>query len=58
MKKFVFASVMALATMSLVYVPALRAQDSGTITIKDPLEFKAYQDATGQSDPKAEAAAL
>ena len=58
MKKFVFASVMALATMSLVYVPALRAQDSGTITIKDPLEFKAYKDATGQSDPKAEAAAL
>jgi tetratricopeptide (TPR) repeat protein len=47
-----------LASISLVYAPTLRAQDSGTITIKDPIEFKAYQDATGQSDPKALAAAL
>ena len=55
MKKLVFASVMALATLSLVSAPALRAQD---ITIKDPAEFNAYQMATTQSDPKAKAAAL
>ena len=60
MKKFVFASVMALASLSLVPAPTLRAQDpqSGTIQIKDPAEFNAYQMATTQSDPKAKAAAL
>jgi hypothetical protein len=46
---------MALASMSFVTAPALRAQD---ITIKDPAEFNAYQMATTQSDPKAKAAAL
>ena len=59
MKKFVFASVMALASLSLVPAPTLRAQDQpGTIQIKDPAEFNAYQMATTQSDPKAKAAAL
>src|SRR6266568_7422254 len=58
MKKFVFASVMALASLSLVSAPTLRAQDSGTIQIKDPAEYNAYQMATTQSDPKAKAAAL
>jgi hypothetical protein len=59
MKKFVFASVMALASLSLVPAPTLRAQDqSGTIQIKDPAEFNAYQMATTQSDPKAKASAL
>ena len=58
MKKFVFASVMALASISLVSAPTLRAQDSDQITIKDPSEFNAYQMATTQSDPKARAAAL
>jgi hypothetical protein len=55
MKKFVFASVMALAIMSLVYTPTLRAQD---LSIKDPAEYNSYQVATTQSDPKAKAAAL
>lgn len=70
MKKLVFASVMALASMSLVDLPALHAQapaapaagapaqDSSTISIKDPAEYNAYQMATTQSDPKAKAAAL
>jgi hypothetical protein len=59
MKKLVLASVMALASMSLVPAPTLRAQDSGgTITIKDPAEYAAYTQATTQSDPKAKAAAL
>src|ERR1035438_4533081 len=58
MKKFVLASVMALASISLVSAPTLRAQDSDQITIKDPAEFNAYQMATTQSDPKAKAAGL
>ena len=56
MKKFVFASVMAMASLSLAFAPTLRAQD--TISIKDPAEFNAYQMATTQSDPKAKATAL
>ncbi len=59
MKKFVFASVMALASLSLVYAPTLHAQDQqGTIQIKDPAEYNAYSMATTQSDPKAKAAAI
>ena len=63
MKKFVFASVMALAILSLFSAPMLRAQDS--ITIKDPAEFNAYNNAcggcasaTGQSTGKPSATAL
>ena len=58
MKKIVFASVMALASICLVSAPTLRAQDSDTISIKDPAEFNNYQMATTQSDQKAKAAAL
>jgi hypothetical protein len=57
MKKIVFASVMALASASLVAAPTLRAQESGTIQIKDPAEFNSYQMFTTQTDPKAKAAA-
>ena len=56
MKKLVLASVMALASLSLVFAPMLRAQDS--ITIKDPAEFNSYQTASQQSDPTAKASAL
>ncbi len=59
MKKIVFASMMALASLSLIAAPGLRAQqNSSTIQIKDPAEFNAYQMATTQSDPKAKAAAI
>lgn len=58
MKKLVLASVMAMACLSLIYGPALRAQDSETISIKDPAEFNAYQMATTQTDPKAKIAGL
>lgn len=59
MKKIVLASVMALASLGLVGAAALHAQDnSGTIQIKDPAEFNAYQMATTQSDPKAKASAM
>jgi hypothetical protein len=56
MKKLVFASVMALASVSLFSSPMLRAQDS--ITIKDPQEFNAYQLANTQTDPKTKASQL
>lgn len=60
MKKLVFASAMALASATLLCVPAMRAQDSGqaTISIQDPAEFNAYQNASTQTDPAAKAAAL
>jgi tetratricopeptide (TPR) repeat protein len=63
MKKLVLTSVMALASISLIIAPMLRAQDS-TITIKDPAEFNTYNNAcghcadpTGQRDPNAKASA-
>jgi hypothetical protein len=63
MKKLVLTSVLALASISLIFAPMLRAQDS-TITIKDPAEFNIYNsacghcaDATGQRDPNAKASA-
>ena len=56
MKKVVFTFVMALASISLAVAPMLRAQDS--ITIKDPAEFNAYQQASTQTDAKAKAEAL
>ncbi len=57
MKKIVFAFVMALASICLV-APMLHAQEqSGTISIKDPAEFNAYQMFSTQTDPKAKAAA-
>jgi hypothetical protein len=58
MKKFVFASVMAMASLSLVPAHTLRAQDQSTLSIQDPAEYNAYQMATTQSDPKAKAAAI
>jgi hypothetical protein len=64
MKKLVLTSVLALASISLLFAPMLRAQDS-TITIKDPAEFNTYNNAcggcasaTGQSTTKPSAAAL
>jgi tetratricopeptide (TPR) repeat protein len=58
MKKLAFASVMAFASLSLVSAPTLRAQDTGTISVKDPVEYQAFETASTQSDPKAKAAAL
>jgi hypothetical protein len=49
---------MALASICFVYSPALRAQDSDTISIKDPSEYNAFQMASTQSDPKAKVAGL
>jgi tetratricopeptide (TPR) repeat protein len=56
MKTIVFASVMALASFSLVAAPKLHAQDQ-PIQIKDPAEFNAYQMFSTQTDLKAKTAA-
>lgn len=56
MKKLVFASVMALASLSVVSAPMLRAQ--ADISVKDPAEYNAYSMAHTQADPKAKAAGL
>ncbi|MFP5249873.1 MAG: hypothetical protein ACLGP3_08605, partial [Acidobacteriota bacterium] len=60
MKKLVLASAMALASVALVAAPALRAQASNSdqITISNPAEFNAYQNAITQTDPTAKASAL
>ncbi len=60
MKKLVLASMMALASVTLVTAPKLQAQqapDGGTLSIKDPTEFNAYQMFSTQTDPKQKAAA-
>jgi len=57
MNKLVFASAMALASISLVSTPALRAQDSGQISLP-PDQFNSYQNAMTQTDPAQKAAAL
>ncbi len=44
MKKLVFASVVALASVGFVASPSLRAQDPGQISIADPAEYNAYPD--------------
>src|ERR1700679_2745042 len=62
MKKVVFASALALATVTLSAVPTIYAQDQGAqagqITIKDPAEYNAYTNAVGQSTPAAKATAI
>src|SRR6516225_8520377 len=56
MKKLVFASVVALASVGFVAGPSLHAQE-GQITIKDPAEYNAYQMFSTQTDPKQKASA-
>ena len=59
MKKFVLASLLALATIVPVSVPMVYGQGAqpGQLTIKDPTEYKDYTDAIGQP-PAAKAAAI
>jgi hypothetical protein len=60
MKKFVLASLLALATIVPVSVPMVYGQGAqpGQITIKDPTEYNDYTNAIGQSTPAAKAAAI
>jgi len=58
MKKFFLASVVAFVGLSLVAPSALLAQGStDTISIKDPAEYNAYNNAITQTDAKAKASA-
>jgi hypothetical protein len=59
MKKFVLASLMALATTVPVSVPMVYGQGAqpGQITIKDPTEYNDYTNAVG-SPPAGKAAAI
>ncbi len=66
MKKVLFTSVLAIATSTLGAVPAAYAQAAPAaagscpdqVTIKDPAEYNAYNNAIGQSAPAAKAAAI
>ena len=59
MKKLVFASAMAIASLGLVWMPALHAQAAGSGQVSLPApEFNAYQTATTETNPTAKAAAL
>src|SRR5271170_3851945 len=60
MKKFVLASLLALATIVPVSVPMVYGQGtaSGQLTIKDPTEYNDYTNAIGLSTPAAKAAAI
>jgi hypothetical protein len=61
MKKLVLASMMAMASICLVSAPTLRAQGSqgsDQITIQNPAEFNAYQQASTQTDPAAKCSAM
>jgi hypothetical protein len=60
MKKYVLASLLALATTVPVSVPMVYGQGAqpGQITIKDPTEYNDYTNAIGLSTPAAKAAAI
>ena len=50
--------LMAVACICVSSAPRLHAQNSSQITIRDPAEFNAYQNASTQNDPAAKAKAL
>jgi len=59
MKKLFVASAFVLAGLSLMPAPTILAQapPADQITIKDPAEYNAYNNAVTQTDPKAKASA-
>jgi hypothetical protein len=61
MKKVLLASVLAsmsvVAGLSLATAPTLLAQTAPAISVKDPAEFNAYQNAITQTTPQATASA-
>ncbi len=59
MKKLVFASAVAVASLGFIGTPALHAQAAGGSGISLPAaEYNAYQTATTQTNPQEKAAAL
>lgn len=60
MKKVLYVTVLALASSALGAAPMVLAQAAtpGTITIKDPAEYNAYNSAISQPTPQAKEAAI
>ncbi len=55
MKKLVFASMMALASIGLVLAPTLLAQqDQKTLSIQDPAEYNAYEMFSTQTESQGQ----
>jgi tetratricopeptide (TPR) repeat protein len=59
-KQLLYVTVLALASSAMGAAPMLLAQASnpGTITIKDPAEYNAYNSAIGQPTPQAKEQAI
>lgn len=57
-RKLLYVTVLALAGSAMFAVPGMQAQSSGTITIKDPAEYNAYNSAIGQPTPQAKEQAI
>ncbi len=59
-RKILYVAVLALASSAMGTAPAMLAQSSaaGTITIKDPAEYNAYNSAIGQPTPQAKEQAI
>lgn len=57
-KKILYVTVLALASSAMGAAPMMLAQSSGTITIKDPAEYNAYNSAIGQPTPQAKEQAI
>jgi len=60
MKKVLYVTVLALASSAFCAAPMMLAQSSasGTITIKDPAEYNAYNSAISQPTPQAKESAI
>ena len=59
-KKFLYVTVLALAGTAMSAAPMMQAQSagSGTITIKDPAEYNAYNSAISQPTPQGKESAI
>ncbi|HTU49433.1 MAG TPA: hypothetical protein VMF56_02505 [Acidobacteriaceae bacterium] len=59
-KKFLYVTVLALAGSAMSAAPMMQAQSagSGTITIKNPAEYNAYNAAISQPTPQAKESAI
>ena len=59
-KKFLYVTVLALAGSAMSAAPMMQAQSagSGTITIKDPAEYNAYNAAISQPTPQGKESAI
>lgn len=57
-KQVLYVAVLALTGFAFSTAPAMQAQNSNTITIKNPAEYNAYNSAIGQPTPQAKAQAI